>query len=163
MCEGTAGAERPFKIPESVLVVVHTPTLEVLLIRRADVTADHWQSVTGSKDSSQESLWQTAAREVWEETSLDVNQPGHLLSDWHLDNVYEIYPRWRHRYAPGVTHNREHVFGLRVPAATAVRLNPREHNDQLWLPYLQAAGHCFSPSNAEACLLLPRLAAREAA
>ena len=151
---------KPYKIPESVLVVIHTPALGVLLIRRADVTADYWQSVTGSKEAADEPLEHTAAREVWEETGLDVHGPGCRLTDWHLENVYEIYPRWRHRYPPGVTHNREHVFGLKVPGATAVRLNPREHTAHVWLPYLEAAGRCFSPSNAEACLLLPRMMQR---
>ncbi|HOB67820.1 dihydroneopterin triphosphate diphosphatase [Ottowia sp.] len=159
----SAGDKRPFKIPESVLVVIHTPALQVLLIRRADVASDYWQSVTGSKDAPDEPFEHTAAREVREETGIDVAQPGHHLTDWRLENVYEIYPRWRHRYAPGVTHNREHVFGLQVPAATAVCLNPREHDGLVWLPYLQAAERCFSPSNAEACLMLPRLLAKAAA
>ena len=150
-----------FKIPQSVLVVIHTPALEVLLIRRADA-ADFWQSVTGSKDRLDEPFRATAQREVLEETGIDCG-PGsaleHGLIDWHLENVYEIYPRWRHRYAPAVTHNTEHLFALRVPAATPVRLNPREHTASQWLPYRQAAEACFSPSNAEAILMLPRLAA----
>ena len=149
-----------FKIPESVLVVVYTPALEVLLIKRADAI-DFWQSVTGSKDTLAESFTQTAMREVLEETGIDCHAGaahGAGLSDWQLENVYDIYPRWRHRYRPGVTRNTEHLFGLRVPAGTAVRLNPREHLDFQWLPYRQAAQACFSPSNAEACLLLPKLA-----
>lgn len=150
-----------FKIPQSVLVVIHTPALEVLLIRRADA-ADFWQSVTGSKDWLDEPFHATAQREVLEETGIDCG-PGsalvHDLIDWHLENVYEIYPRWRHRYAPDVTHNTEHLFGLMVPVSTPVRLNPREHTACQWLPYRQAAEACFSPSNAEAILMLPRLAA----
>ena len=73
-----------------------------------------------------------------------------------MENVYEIYPRWRHRYAPGVTRNTEHLFGLTVPKAVAVQLNPREHVAWRWLPWREAAQSCFSPSNAEAILLLPR-------
>ncbi len=149
-------AERPYKIPESVLVVVHTPALDVLLMRRADVGGEYWQSVTGSKDFADEALPLTAAREVLEETGIDASDAACALTDWRLENVYEIYPHWRRRYAPGVTHNREHVFGLRVPASTAVRLNPREHTDFVWLPHRAAADRCFSPSNAEACLWLPR-------
>ena len=163
MGQRPAQQQRPYKIPQSVLVVIHTADLHVLLIRRADVATDHWQSVTGSKDAVDEPFEQTAMREVWEETGIDVRRPGHTLTDWHLENVYEIYPHWRHRYAPGVTSNREHVFGLQVPAATVVRLNPREHNDHVWLPHRAAAERCFSPSNAEACLLLPRLMGGEAA
>ena len=149
---------KPYKIPESVLVVIHTADLNVLLIRRADVEAEYWQSITGSKDFEGEALATTALREVREETGLDGAQPGFALRDWQLQNVYDIYPRWRWRYAPGVTRNVEHVFGLRVPAGVAVRLNPREHTQQVWLPWRAAADRCYSPSNAEACLLLPRFA-----
>ncbi|MEY5099520.1 MAG: hypothetical protein RJA36_2239 [Pseudomonadota bacterium] len=145
-----------WKRPESVLVVIHTAALEVLLIERADAPG-FWQSVTGSRDSAEESWAATAAREVWEETGLDAAAAGCRLRDWELENVYEIYPGWRHRYAPGVTHNRERVFGLCVPAGVPVRLSPREHTDLVWLPWREAAGRCFSPSNAEAILWLPRL------
>lgn len=152
---------RPPKIPESVLVIIHTPALEVLLIERADAPG-FWQSVTGSKDRLDESLVETCVREVAEETGIQVGAPGippGALRDWGLSNVYEIYPRWRHRYAPGVTHNTEHVFGLCVPAGTPVTLSPREHTAHAWLPWREAADRCFSPSNAEAVLQLPRLAA----
>lgn len=151
-------AGRPFKIPESVLVVIHTPAREVLLIERADQPG-YWQSVTGSKDRADEALVETCVREVEEETGLVIGSPGlplAALRDWQLSNLYEIYPVWRHRYAPGVTHNTEHVFGLTVPAPCTVRLNPREHLQQAWLPWREAADRCFSPSNAEAILQLPR-------
>ncbi|MGC4366637.1 dihydroneopterin triphosphate diphosphatase [Hydrogenophaga sp. R2] len=147
--------DRPFKVPQSVLVVIHTPALEVLLIERADVPG-FWQSVTGAKDHPDESWADTAAREVLEETGIDVAAPGHVLTDWALENIYEIYPRWRHRYAPGVTHNTERLFGLCVPQASPVVLSPREHRDQVWLPWTEAADRCFSPSNAEAVLQLAR-------
>lgn len=140
----------PHKIPQSVLVVIHTPDLEVLLIERADAPG-YWQSVTGSKDRPDEAWEDTARREVQEETGITCGE----LHDWELENVYEIYPRWRHRYAPGVTHNLERVLGLCVPAGTAVRLSPREHRAHRWLPWREAADACFSPSNAEAILQLP--------
>ncbi|MGA0570116.1 dihydroneopterin triphosphate diphosphatase [Variovorax sp. VNK109] len=142
------------KIPESVLVVVHTEALDVLLIRRAD--AGTWQSVTGSKDLPGESFLQTAVREVAEETGIDALAPRMRLTDWQLENIYDIYPRWLHRYAPGVTRNTEHVFGLCVPAGTDIHLNPREHTEWRWLPWREAADEVFSPSNAEAILLLPQ-------
>lgn len=148
--------QHAYKIPLSVLVVIYTQALDILLIRRADTTADFWQSVTGSKDSEAESFTDAAMREVFEETGIDASGPACQLQDWELENVYEIYPQWRHRYPPGVVRNREHVFGLQVPADVSVRLNPREHIDFLWLPWRAAADRCFSPSNAEACLLLPR-------
>ena len=149
-----------YKIPESVLVVIHTPALEVLLIERADKPG-FWQSVTGSKDKVDEPLIETCVREVTEETGIVIGSaavPLNALRDWQLANIYEIYPVWRHRYAPGVSHNTEHVFGLTVPAGTPVTLSPREHLRFEWLPWREAADRCFSPSNAEAVLQLPRFA-----
>jgi dATP pyrophosphohydrolase len=137
-----------------VLVVIHTPDLQVLLIERAD-RPGYWQSVTGSLDTEDEPLRETAVREVLEETGIDAAAPGCTLRDWGLANVYEIFPTWRHRYAPGVTHNTEHVFGLTLPAPRPAVLAPREHRDQAWLPWLEAAARCFSPSNAQAILRLP--------
>ena len=61
---------RPFKIPESVLVVIHTPGLDVLLINRTDAPG-FWQSVTGAKDHEGEGFAQAAVREVREETGID--------------------------------------------------------------------------------------------
>ena len=154
------GMQRPFKIPESVLVVIHTPALNVLLVNRTDAP-NFWQSVTGSKDELGEDLRDTAVREVLEETGIDCDAGSPLdegLTDWRLQNIYDIYPRWAHRYAPGVTRNTEHVFGLCVPEGTPVTLNPREHTGYRWLPQREAADACFSPSNAEAILLLRQFA-----
>ena len=142
------------KIPESVLVVVHTPGLRVLLLERADHPG-FWQSVTGSKDTADEPLAETCRREVLEETGLDAAAEGCVLEDWGLRNVYEIYPHWRHRYPDGVTHNTEHVFGLTVPPGTPVVLSPREHLQHAWLPWREAADKCFSWSNRDAILMLP--------
>ncbi len=148
-------AERPYKIPQAVQVVIHTPALEVLLIRRAD--AGTWQSVTGSKDHPDEDWRETAVREVQEETAIDALAPTSQLLDWGLENVYDIYPAWRWRYPPGVSRNTERVFGLRVPSAMPVRLSPAEHTAHQWLPWREAADTVFSPSNAEAILMLPRM------
>jgi dihydroneopterin triphosphate diphosphatase len=148
---------RSFKIPESVLVVIHTPAREVLLIERAD-NPGFWQSVTGSRDAPDEPFLYTAMREVMEETGIEA--PASQFIDWSIANIYEIYPAWRGRYAPGVTHNTEHVFSLCVPAGAPVRLSPREHTAHQWLPHLEAADRCFSPSNAEAILLLPQFLTR---
>jgi dATP pyrophosphohydrolase len=144
----TSGA---FKLPVSVLVLIHTSDGQVLLMERADAPG-FWQSVTGSQNAG-ETLEQTAIREVREETGLDATQFD--LTRWGIENRYEIYDRWRHRYAPGVTRNTEHVFGLRLPAPLPVVLAPDEHVGCLWLPWSQAAEKCFSPSNAAAIRRLP--------
>jgi dATP pyrophosphohydrolase len=140
-----------WKRPVSVLVVIHTPDGRVLLLERASHPG-YWQSVTGSQEDG-ESLCETAMREVAEETGIVAGIDE--LADWQVTNTFEIFPEWRHRYAPGVTHNSEHVFSLEVAAPRAVRLAPDEHLDQLWLPYREAAEKCFSWSNRDAILMLP--------
>ena len=163
MDESRSTPLRPCKIPQSVLVVIHTPDLQVLLIRRTDGDGEggeFWQSVTGSKDFADEDWASTACREVHEETGIACGPGSPLqdaLFDWGLENVYPIYPRWLHRYPPGVSHNTERLFSLCVPPGTPVQLNPREHTALQWLPYRAAADACYSASNAEAILLLPRL------
>ena len=142
------------KIPISVLVVIYKSNGDVLLIERADRTS-FWQSVTGSLDALDEDLALAAAREVFEETGIAVDQlPKDALQNMHHQIEYQIYPDWRFRYAPGVTSNVEHWFALQVPNDTQVKLAPREHVAYEWLPYVEAAKKCFSPSNGEAILKL---------
>lgn len=141
-----------YKQPVSVLVVIYTAAGDVLLLERADHPG-YWQSVTGSRDGG-ETLAETAIREVREETGL--NARLYPLSDWQSQNVYEIYPHWRYRYQPGITHNTEHVFGLELPGVVPVRLEPREHLNYQWLEWQDAAEKVFSPSNRAAILQLPQ-------
>ncbi len=129
-----------YKIPVSALVVIHAPDLQVLLLERADHPG-YWQSVTGSQHEG-EALRDTAIREVGEETGLDASR--YPLEEWNLRNVFEIYPVWRHRFAPGTTHNTERVFGLEVPGPLPVTVAPREHLAFLWLPWREAADRVFS-------------------
>ncbi len=146
-----------YKTPVSVLVVIYTPDLQVLLLERTDHPG-YWQSVTGSCDAG-ESLRQTAIREVAEETGLDAD--SFRFSNWEMHNVFEIYAEWRHRYAPGVTHNTEHVFGLEVPQPLSIRLAPREHLDFAWLPWQEAAKKVFSWTNVAAIERLPEMAGKD--
>jgi len=142
---------KPYKQPESILLIIHTPDLQVLLIERAQHPG-YWQSVTGSREG-QEALIDTARRELQEETGLIV--ASETIQDWKLRNRFEILEQWRHRYAPGVSHNLEHVFSVCLPAAQAVRLAAAEHRDQCWLPWQEAAQKCFSWTNQDAILMLP--------
>jgi dATP pyrophosphohydrolase len=140
-----------FKLPLSVLVVIHTVEREVLLLERA-LRPGYWQSVTGSLDWPEEPLATAAAREVREETGID---PGHgRLAAWNVASTFEIYAQWRHRFAPGVTHNTEHVFGLVLPRRLPVSMAPAEHVAFVWLPWREAADRCFSWSNRDAIRML---------
>jgi dATP pyrophosphohydrolase len=140
-----------FKLPVSVLVVIYTEHLEVLLLERS-VRPGFWQSVTGSLDWPQEPLRAAAAREVMEETGIDA--ASGRLARWNVANTFEIYGQWRHRFAPGVTHNTEHVFGLALARALPVRLAADEHVAFAWLPWREAAAKCFSWTNRDAIRML---------
>lgn len=142
-----------YKQPVSVLVVIYTPALDVLLLERA-AHPGFWQSVTGSREGN-EALIDTARREVGEETGINTNL--HQLTDWQQTNIFEIFPQWRHRYAPGVTENTEHVFGLQVASKLKITTAPNEHRDWTWMPWQTAAERCFSWTNRDAILALPTL------
>ncbi len=143
------------KIPESVLVLIHSQDGQVLLLERADHPG-FWQSVTGSRDSCDEPLIDTAARELFEETGIQVGTSGvGPLTDWQFHQTYVIYPHWRYRYAPGVTENVEHVFSICVPVDIPVKLAAREHLQYRWMNWRQAAEACFSMTNTEAIRALP--------
>ena len=153
MAHDQSQSDQPrYKIPISVLVVVHTRALEVLLLERADWPG-FWQSVTGSIDHEGEALRETAIREVREETGIEATR--YPLADWQVQNRFEIFQKRRTRYAPGTTHNLEHVFGLTLPGRLDVALAPSEHTAFQWLPWREAAAACLSWSNRDAILLLP--------
>jgi dATP pyrophosphohydrolase len=137
---------KPYKTPISALVLIHTADLQVLIMERTD-KAGYWQSVTGSVEGD-ETPMQAAVREVLEETGLDALQ--YDLQDWQVSNDYEIYPHWRHRYAPGITENREHLFGLTLPAALPIQLAPDEHLRYEWVDWREAAKRVFSWTNVDA-------------
>lgn len=140
-----------YKIPISVLVVVHTAELDVLLLERAG-RPGFWQSVTGSIESADEPLERAAAREVLEETGISVDT-GRLVR-WNVVNTFEIYGQWRSRFAPGVMYNTEHVFGLELARRVPVTVAPDEHLAHVWLPWREAAERCFSWSNRDAIRML---------
>ena len=109
--------------------------------------AGFWQSVTGSVEGDETPL-QAAIREVHEETGLNATQFN--LQDWQASNIYEIYPHWRHRYAPGVMENTEHLFGLELPSPLAIKLAVDEHVRYEWIDWREAATRVFSWTNIDA-------------
>ena len=148
----------PFKQPVSVLVVIHTPALEVVLLERTQHPG-FWQSVTGSREVN-ENLPATAARELCEETGIEA--PPERFIDWRLSNRFEIFPQWRHRYASNVTHNVEHVYSLCLPSPIPLQLAASEHRAYRWLPWRKAADECFSWTNRDAILMLPSMCGQAA-
>jgi dATP pyrophosphohydrolase len=139
------------KLPVSVLVLVHTAEREVLLLERA-ARSGLWQSVTGSLDRLDEPLEEAAAREVLEETGIEAR--AGRLERWNVVYTFEIYPHWRHRFAPGVVHNVEHVFALELAGRVPVRMARAEHVAFAWVGWRDAAVRCFSWSNRDAIRML---------
>ncbi len=140
-----------YKTPISALVLIYTQNiqtqdLQVMIMERAD-KAGYWQSVTGSVEGI-ETPYHAAIREVFEETGL--NALDYDFQDWHANNVYEIYPHWRHRYAPGVTENIEHLFALSLPDIMPITLAPNEHTRYEWVDWREAAKLVFSWTNVDA-------------
>ena len=140
-----------YKLPVSILVIIYTASRDVLLLERA-LRPGYWQSVTGSVDTMEEPLERAAAREVYEETAIDA--AAGRLERWNVVYTFEIYQQWRHRFAPGVVTNTEHVFSLQLPERVSVRMAPDEHVAFMWLPWREAAARCFSWSNRDAIVLL---------
>ncbi|EIJ43633.1 NTP pyrophosphohydrolase [Beggiatoa alba B18LD] len=135
-----------YKRPESILLIIHTITGQVLLLERADV-ANFWQSVTGSLQAHETPI-QTAQRELAEETGLHIAQSQ--LHDCQQTNRFPILPPWRSRYAPTITHNIEHVFSLCLAEICPILLNPQEHLTYCWLPRAQALQKVSSSTNRHA-------------
>ena len=138
-----------WRIPESALIVIYNDAGQVLVLQRNDDPL-FWQSVTGTREVD-ETPCQTAQREVFEETGIDIAALHYQLIDCKKTNLYEIRPRWRHRYPPDAAVNTEYVFALQVAVAQNIELT--EHSAFLWLDKNQAMDKVWSPSNKEAIML----------
>ncbi len=133
-----------FKRPESVLVVIFTAAGEVLLLERQQPRG-FWQSVTGSLEWG-EGIEAAAVREVREETGLVADG---LVATGEV-NRYPILPAWRHKFAPEVEENVEHVFLLPLATPPAIAIDPREHHVYRWMPRNAALARASSPTNRAA-------------
>ena len=142
----TAGSESAAvgRRPESVLVIIHTPDLDCLLLERV-APSGFWQSVTGSL-RWHEAAADAARREVIEETGIQTGS----LSDTGTVRRFPILPAWRDRYAPGVVENTEYAWQLCVPQRLPVVLNALEHRQYEWLPAAEAVAKVASWTNREA-------------
>ncbi|MDE0005991.1 MAG: dihydroneopterin triphosphate diphosphatase [Rhodospirillaceae bacterium] len=156
-----------FRRPESVLVVVYTPRRECLLLERVS-PRDFWQSVTGTLQWG-ETRVAAAVREMREETDLVCAAPKPdavapessrregthggrqpVLTETNVTNRYPILPEWRHRYAPGVTENLEHLLYLELPETCRVTLNDKEHVGYRWMDLEEAIRTVTSWTNRAA-------------
>ncbi len=140
-----------YKRPESVLVVVYTAMDEVLVLLRCR-PPDFWQSVTGSLCWEETDPLDAARRELREETGLDDEVD---IVSCGVINRFPILPPWRHRYAPDVVENVEHVFRVCLPDRRSIVINPAEHSEYQWLPRAAAAAQVVSYTNQDAILQLP--------
>ncbi|HEX5055417.1 MAG TPA: dihydroneopterin triphosphate diphosphatase [Gammaproteobacteria bacterium] len=127
-----------YRRPESVLVVVHTPH-QVLLLKRKRPPVGVWQSVTGALEWGETSA-AAAGRELYEETGISTGPPV----ETGISRTFEIVPESRHRYAPGVLSNLEHVYVLPLPGPCEVRIDPEEHEAFQWVNFEQALGMAWS-------------------
>lgn len=136
-----------YKNNQSVLVVIYAEnTRRVLMLQRRD-DPDFWQSVTGSLETD-ETPAETAIRELWEEVRLKIEAKSTALFDCDESIEFEIFPYFRYKYAPNVTHCREHWFLLAVEQEFTPELT--EHLAFQWVSPTRAIQMTKSPNNAEA-------------
>ena len=136
-----------YKNNHSVLVVIYAEnTRRVLMLQRRD-DPDFWQSVTGSLETD-ETPTETAIRELWEEVRLKIEAKSTALFDCDESIEFEIFPHFRYKYAPNVTHCREHWFLLAVEQEFTPELT--EHLAFQWVLPTRAIQMTKSPNNAEA-------------
>ncbi|ABR75155.1 NUDIX pyrophosphatase [Actinobacillus succinogenes] len=136
-----------YKNPNSVLVVIYTKnTNRVLMLQRQD-DPEFWQSVTGSL-ADRETPFLTALREVKEEIGVDIVAENLNLIDCNESVEFEIFPHFRYKYAPNVTHCKEHWFLLGLPDEREPQLT--EHLAYQWRDPVKAAELTKSPNNAQA-------------
>ena len=136
-----------YKNNQSVLVVIYAKdTNRVLMLQRQD-DPDFWQSVTGTIESG-ETPKNTAIRELWEEVRLEISENSTALFDCKESIEFEIFPHFRYKYAPNVTHCHEHWFLLAVEQEFEPILS--EHLAYQWVSPEQAIQMTKSSNNAEA-------------
>lgn len=137
------------KQPRSVQVVVFHESdrgRTYLLLKRIAAYGGHWQTVTGSLEPGETHL-EAARRELAEETGIAASPEDFI--DLHLVNNFEIAPEWRHRFAPGVTHNEEVCFAVQAPNLD-IRMEPGEHDQYCWREYEAALDMIYWESTRRA-------------
>ena len=136
-----------YKNNQSVLVIIYAEsTYRILMLQRQD-DPDFWQSVTGTIESG-ETPKNTAIRELWEEVRLEISENSPALFDCKESIEFEIFPHFRYKYAPNVTHCHEHWFLLAMEQEFEPVLS--EHLAYQWVSPEQAIQMTKSSNNAEA-------------
>lgn len=141
-----------YKNPNSVLVVVYAKnTHRVLMLQRKD-DPEFWQSVTGSIEIGEKPI-EAAAREVFEEIGLQIShlqnsEKKQPLVDCQKQIEFEIFPHFRYKYAPNITHCVEHWFLLPLESEQEPILS--EHLAYCWVSVEEAVEMTKSPNNAQA-------------
>ncbi|AVI98974.1 dATP pyrophosphohydrolase [Haemophilus influenzae] len=136
-----------YKNNQSVLVVIYAKnTNRVLMLQRQD-DPDFWQSVTGTIESG-ETPKKTAIRELWEEVRLEISENSTALFDCNESIEFEIFPHFRYKYAPNITHCKEHLFLCEAEKEFIPVLS--EHLAYQWVSPEQAIQMTKSSNNAEA-------------
>lgn len=131
--------------PESVLVIVYTDDEKILLLKR-NKPFEFWQSVTGSLEAD-ETPEDGARRELVEETGL-VDE-GDLI-DTGRHQIFTIDPRWRDRFADGVTENKEYEWHFCLNSSLDIEIDAAEHSDWRWVCIDQAIDKVWSWTNKTA-------------
>lgn len=143
----TAFLMMQYKNNQSVLVVIYTKdTNRVLMLQRQD-DPDFWQSVTGTIESG-ETPKKTAIRELWEEVRLEISENSTALFDCNESIEFEIFPHFRYKYAPNITHCKEYWFLCEMEKEFIPVLS--EHLAYQWVSPEQAIQMTKSSNNAEA-------------
>ena len=136
-----------YKNNQSVLVVIYAKSSNrVLMLQRQD-DSTFWQSVTGTLEAN-ETPRATAIREVWEEVGLKIEENSTALFDCKESIEFEIFPHFRYKYAPNVTHCREYWFLLAMEQEFELVLS--EHLAYQWVSPEKAIQMTKSSNNAEA-------------
>ncbi|MDY0060291.1 MAG: lipoyl(octanoyl) transferase LipB [Myxococcota bacterium] len=143
---------RPPELSCVQVLVVRGDPPELLVVRRTPARGGFWQPVTGMVEPGEEPL-AAARRELGEETGLTPR----VLEDLGYRHAFLEEPGIRPGATPATPRFLvESTFLARVDPGATARLDPREHDDQAWLPLPAAAARMRWSGNRRAIDLVAR-------